>query len=209
MREIAPEFARYEHLPQPVCFCVTPGRPTASAEPWRPMTPLLQHIILGLTLALAVPLVFAAPDAGLRAAMIHNIARFVQWPPAADRAGRFDICTFGENAVTEALRALAGKAVNGVPASVRPVERDLGGCQMLYIAEERIGDMPAIADSLAADNAATLTISDAPSFLARGGMVQLVVLNDRQRFRINQELAEKAKLDINAKLLHLALPGID
>ena len=174
------------------------------------MISLFQNIAVGVALALAVPLVLAASDTELRAAMIFNIARFVQWPATSVQADHFEICTFGDNAVTEALNALAGKALNGASTSVRPVQQhDLSGCQLLYIAEERIEHMNIITETLTNSGTATLTISDAPSFLALGGMVQLVILNNRQRFRINQELAEKAKLGINAKLLQLALPGID
>lgn len=184
--------------------------PSARLGLLRSMTSLFQHMLLGLVLAIAVPVAMAATDAELRAAVIYNIARFVQWPPTST-SEHFAICTLGDNPVTEALGALAGKVMNGAPATVRAVQddRDLRGCHLLYVAEENVPRMTAITEVLANERAATLTISDAPSFLAIGGMVQLVVLNDRQRFRINQELAERAKLGMNAKLLQLALPGID
>lgn len=174
-------------------------------------TPSLQCLLFGLVLALVVPLARAATEAELRAAVIYNITRFVQWPPAAISNGRFEICTLGNNPAAEALATLQGKSLNELPVVIRAVrhDRDLAGCQMLYVATEEATRMAAVAETLANSHEATLTVSDAPSFLALGGMVQLVVVNDRQRFRINQELAEKAHLGINAKLLQLALPGID
>ena len=186
------------------------SRPLTLPEPPRPMISRLQRLLPGLALALLVPLAVAT-DAELHAAVIYNIARFVQWPETVTNNEHFGICTVGGNAITEALHALTGKTLNDAPVIVRPVQpdQDLSGCQLLYIAEENVARMSTITQALASRRAATLTISDAPSFLALGGMVQLVVLNDRQRFRINQDLAEKAKLGINAKLLQLALPGID
>lgn len=177
----------------------------------RTMNSRWQHLTIGLVLVFAVPLTLAATDAELRAAVIYNIARFVQWPQAAEPASQhFDICTLGNNPVAEALNALKGKMLNGAPAIVRSTQReDLSGCHLLYIAEDHAAHMTAISQTLATSRAATLTISDAPSFLALGGMVQLVVLNDRLQFRVNQELAETAKLSLNAKLLQLALPGMD
>lgn len=174
------------------------------------MISLFQRLLLGLVLTFAGSATMAATDAALRAAVIYNIARFVQWPPSS-ASERFEICTFGDNPVSAALDLLEGKTLNGALVSVRAVQRDreLSGCHLLYIAEGKAERMNAMATMLANSGAATLTVSDAPSFLASGGMVQLVIVNDRQRFRINKALAEKSQLGINAKLLQLALPGID
>lgn len=168
----------------------------------------ITSILLGLQLAIAPALAQAATEAELRAAVIYNIARFVQWPPGKSANGHFNICTVGANPITEALAALEGKPLSGLPSTIRAVRRDhdLAGCHVLYITTEESVRLSAISQLLASGHEATLTISDAPSFLALGGMVQLVVVEDRQRFRINQELAEKANLSINAKLLQLALP---
>lgn len=172
---------------------------------------LARQFALGFLLAFTPSLAQAASDAEVRAAMIYNIARFVQWPQTATQQERFDICTLGDNDVSGALGSLAGKELNGAPAVVRAVQRDvdLSGCHMLYIGVDEVTRMATLVKPLADNHVSTLTISDAPSFLALGGMVQLVVLNDRHRFRINRELAEKANLGINAKLLQLALPGVD
>lgn len=171
----------------------------------------IRRILFGLLLVLLPTLARSATEAELRAAVIYNIARFVQWPHPAAGSTNFDICTVGSNAVSEALSALAGKPLNGLPAIIRTARRDhdLLGCRLLYIAPEDTVRMAAISEIITNSHEATLTVSDAPSFLALGGMVQLVVVGDRQRFRINQDLAEKASLNINAKLLQLALPARD
>lgn len=171
------------------------------------MRNLLLRLLLGLLIGGASPCVRAATEAELRAAVIYNIARFVQWPATMGDA-RFTICSAGSNAVTEALTALQGKALGSQITATRTIGRDhdLSGCHMLYVAPDNAVRMAAIAALLSANHEATLTISDAPNFLARGGMVQLVVVEERQRFLINQDLAEKANLSINAKLLQLALP---
>ena len=147
----------------------------------------------------------------MSAAVIYNIARFVQWPHGATSSANFDICSIGNNTISDALTALEGKSLDGLPVAIRAVRRDsdLLGCKALYIAPDNTVRIAAISAILTNNHEATLTISDAPSFLALGGMVQLVVISDRQRFRINQELAEKANLSINAKLLQLALPARD
>ncbi len=172
------------------------------------MRPSIYSLLFCLLLAIAPAFARAATEAELRAAVIFNIARFVQWPRTAIKNADFDICTVGDNLIADALMALAGKPLNGLSVTVRPVRRDgdLSGCRVLYIAPDDVVRMAAISTILTDNHEATLTISDAPSFLALGGMVQLIVVEDRQRFRINQELAEKFHLNINAKLLQLALP---
>jgi len=94
---------------------------------------------------------------------------------------------------------------------VQAVRRDseLSGCQLIYITADDAVRLSSISEQLIANRAAALTISDAPSFIALGGIVQLVTVNNRQRFRINQALAEKNGLSISAKLLQLALPQGD
>lgn len=165
--------------------------------------------LLGLTLALWSAAAYPATEAELRAAVIYNIARFVRWPQTSAKATHFDICTVGSNAVSDALKEFTDKPLDGLPTAVRRVERDrdLHGCRMLYITPDDALRMAAISDILTRGHDATLTISDAPGFIALGGMVQLIVVNDRQRFRIDRVLADKANLSINAKLLQLALPG--
>ncbi len=170
-----------------------------------------RRCLAALVLGSAAPLAGAATEAELRAAVIFNIARFVQWPMPASAAPGFDICTVGESAVSEALAALTGKTLNDKLVAVRTIkrDRDVSGCHVVYINADSVVHLAAISAALSESHEPALTISEAPSFLALGGMVQLVVVNERLRFRINRPLAERTGLNINAKLLQLALPGID
>lgn len=163
-----------------------------------------------LTLVLALHALPALPAAEheLRAAMVYNIARFVQWPPPALTSSRFLLCAVGSNSDVDALTMLQGKPLGDQTVAVQLVRRDsdLDGCQLVYVAPTAALRLAAISEQLTARHLSALTISDAPSFIALGGMVQLVTVDNRQRFRINQALAEKNGLNINAKLMQLALP---
>jgi hypothetical protein len=172
---------------------------------------LLRRILLAVGLAsLALP-ALPADQHELRAAMVYNIARFVQWPRAALTSANFRLCTVGSGAETDAMTALEGKPLGDQTVAVQAVRRDseLSGCQLIYITADDAVRLSSISEQLIANRAAALTISDAPSFIALGGIVQLVTVNNRQRFRINQALAEKNGLSISAKLLQLALPQGD
>lgn len=169
------------------------------------------RLLLMLLLLATAPWVRAATEAELRVAMIYNIARFVQWPPAALAGERFNICAVGGDGVVDGLVQLADKRLHERPIAVRGVKRDadLGGCHIVYIAAEQALKLAPISERLRLGGSVGLTIGDTPNFTAGGGMVQLLTLDSRQRFRINQRAADKAGLAINAKLLQLALPPGD
>lgn len=171
----------------------------------------LRRALLTFTLLCQALPANSASETELKVAMIYNIARFVQWPRVAPAGKQFNLCTVGNNPLIDGLSVLQGKPLNDMPVAIQAVKRDadLASCQLIYIAPDDAVRLAAISNQLAATHSAALTISDAPSFIALGGMVQLVILESRQRFRINQHLAEKSGLAINAKLLQLALPGED
>lgn len=173
---------------------------------------LLRRALLALGLASYTLPALPADEHALRAAMVYNIARFVQWPRATLSAPHFRLCMVGSSpAEMDALATLQGKLLGEQIVAVQLIRRDseLAGCQLVYITADDAVRLATIAEQLTANHAAALTISDAPSFIALGGMVQLVTVNNRQRFRINQALAEQSGLSISAKLLQLALPQGD
>ena len=51
---------------------------------------------------------------------------------------------------------------------------------------------------------AVLTVSEAPQFVQRGGMIGLSVEAKRVRFTVNLEAAQEAGLSLNSELLRVA-----
>lgn len=54
-------------------------------------------------------------------------------------------------------------------------------------------------------NTPVLTVSDAPDFVDRGGMLQFVVQDDKVRFLVNLGAAERAGLSLSSELLKVAV----
>jgi hypothetical protein len=50
----------------------------------------------------------------------------------------------------------------------------------------------------------TLTVSDLPDFAQSGGIVNFIVEDERMRFVINTDAADRARLRFSSKLLSLA-----
>lgn len=140
----------------------------------------------------------------LTAAYLFNFAKLVEWPPAA-LGDTLNVCFVGAGGVREAFaRSVADKHVGARRIVVRAADDSVqrSDCGVLYFEASL-----APAGSLSPAGAAwpTLTVSDAPSFVARGGMIELFSEGNRLRFNINLDSAQHAGLRISSNLLQLAV----
>jgi hypothetical protein len=78
----------------------------------------------------------------------------------------------------------------------------IGGCQLLYLPND-LSTRKAVLESVGATP--ILTVSDAPKFLDEGGIVQLMLVENRVRFEIDATAAQRAGLRLSAQLLRLAV----
>jgi len=154
--------------------------------------------------ALAAP---APPDVNqAKANMLFNIAKFVEWPGLSpDKSTPLVFTILGEDELAAQLAGLLStKTVNGRPVFVRFARRpqDAKGSQILYLAaseSDLLGSVLA-----AVDSSAVLTVSDAPGFAARGGIIGFATEGEHVHFEVNLGQAERGGLKLSAKLLSLA-----
>ncbi len=149
----------------------------------------------------------AEPD--IKAAMVFNIARFTQWPaPALGAPDQpFTLCVLGRDEVTAALQGLEDKPLHGRPIRVTSLVREsaLGECRLLYVSRSEAFRLNQIANLLTASTRPVLSIADIPGFALKAGMVNLVKVDEKMRFEINQKEVEARGLTMSARLLQLAL----
>lgn len=149
----------------------------------------------------------AAPGPGLseyelKAAFIYNFAKFTEWPEEGSAVFRF--CVAGRDPFGEALDKLAERAVRNHPIAVfRGVEPDEAAeCELLFL---HGNDAPHRAAALKhAAGHPVLTVGDAPGFVDGGGMIELMMVENRVQFEVNLLAVKSAKLMISAQLLRLA-----
>jgi len=148
----------------------------------------------------------AVDESRLKAAFVFRFPQFVEWPEQAlaDRP-TLDICVTRPNPFGTILDELvAGETLNGRPLIVRQVgaRESLARCAVLYIGGddavagahlERVGTQP------------VLTIGDASTFLDRGGMIRLLMVDRRVRFEIDAAAADRAGLRLSSQLMRLAI----
>lgn len=143
----------------------------------------------------------------VKAAFLFHFAQFVDWPDGTFRDGDSPLvyCTVGEDAFKGELEAnLLGKKISTHPIQVRHASQitDLQGCHVLFIGE---GEKRQLASVLASvKGRPVLIVGDSERFANDGGMIGFCLEENKIRFDINLESAEKAQLRISAKLLALA-----
>lgn len=170
------------------------------------MFPLI--LLMGVGLAL-LP-VHARPEEPteyqVKAAFLYNFAKFVEWPEEAMAGGQsFVIGVMGRNPFGSDIdEAVAGKTVRDKPIVVRRFSKieDAIGSHVLFISDSEAEDVVRIVRQLS--RAPILTVSDLPRFAERGGMIQLLLEQNRVRFAINPAAIERAGLKPSSQLLKLA-----
>ncbi len=164
-----------------------------------------------LACAAALPLARAARaqtlnEARVKARLALTLARYTQWPAGSFAPGgdALVLCV-AQRSETLALAfgELAGQTVAGrtvrVLTSPPPAA---AGCHLLYVQDGAERDAAALL--AAARGAPLLTVGDADGFAARGGMVELVNVNDAMRLDVNLRALRAAQLELSSRVLQLA-----
>jgi hypothetical protein len=140
----------------------------------------------------------------VKAAFILNFVRYVEWPPA-DRRPPLRICVLGENPFGDRLTSVvAGEQWQGGPIEVHVVPdiRRGDSCHLIYVPASATPRFTPATTVL--DGRAVLTVGEHEQFLERGGILRLFLEDNRVRFSVNQQSADRAGLQISSRLLRLA-----
>jgi hypothetical protein len=143
----------------------------------------------------------------LKAAVLVNLMRFVDWPATAAYSRPqtpTELCTLGRDPFGMALDEYAGNLVNGRPLIIRRLQRgdDPHECQLIYISSSERNLLAQILKNL--QGSPVLTVGETDQFAARGGMIQLTVEDKQVHFTINLEVASREQLRIRSNLLALS-----
>lgn len=148
-----------------------------------------------------------ATEYELKAAYLYNFGKFVNWPAAgAKQSGEeFVVCVLGQDPFGPVLDStVAGEKVGGKAVTVKRINQRDGAaaCRIIFISAS---EQPRLRQILMDAPAGTLTVSDIPDFLARGGMIQFVTRENKVRFEVNLTAAERAGLSLSSELLKVAV----
>lgn len=181
------------------------GRFGSTGKMRRPVLLLSLLVWIGALLqARAEPI--APSEYQVKAAFIYHFAKFVDWPaePLALHQP-FVIGILGRDPFDGFIdEVVSGKSVRDRPIIVKRFSKieEASGCQILFVSSSEGEGVVRLLKQL--DRAPILTVSDIDRFAELGGMVQLVMDENRVRFAINLAAVERTGLKPSSQLLKLA-----
>ena len=190
------------------------GTPIGQPRGARTLGSLAKRVAICVLLAhAAIPAVVSgqqesAGEYEVKAAMLHNLANFVEWPESAypDPHAHIVLCILGRDPFGNSLTSatLHTRANTAARVLVRRLEndRDVRACHILYISSSERKTIGQVLSTL--KSASVLTVGEMTLFAEQGGMIQFSLDDQRVRFDINPDAASRAGLRISSKLLALA-----
>jgi hypothetical protein len=183
-----------------------PHTPPSSARPPR-LLPRLLCLLALLGLSRGAPAsTFPIPkEYQLKAGFLYNFSKFVQWPEDRfdDEGSAIVIAVLGTDRFGGELdRVVKDRLVEGRAIVVRHIKTaaEIPSAHIVFVSRDA---EPLVVDSLHT-LPGVLTVGETTAFTARGGIVAFYVMNDKVRFEINSDAAEKAGLKLSGQLLKLA-----
>lgn len=148
----------------------------------------------------------SADEYEIKAAMLLNLTRFVEWPASklGDHSAPFVIGIVGHDPFGRDLdKLLGGKNVAGHPIVVQRLSasQHLEGCHILFVGRGERRKLDELSPSLA--RTSVLTVGDGDRFAASGSVVGLVVRDNRVQIEVNLAAAQRHGLVISSRLLRL------
>jgi len=160
---------------------------------------------LAAGLALLLPAAaMAQMEYEVKGAFLFKFLSYVEWPPESlDGAhGPLVVGVLGDDGVRAALQDIVqGRQAQGRPVEVRRLKSgdSATGMHVVFVGRAEAGALPGLAGKQG-----LLVVSDTPDALARGAMINLLLVENRVRFEVDPQAAERSGLRISSRLLSLA-----
>lgn len=176
------------------------------------LVPALASLLLGVCLATA-PRAFAqeegdslAAQRRIEAAYLYKFGAYITWPADAFSGpdSPFVIGVAADAGVLDELTNLvAGRNINGRSVAVRRVHagQSLAGIHLLFVAA---GTDQSDALIAAARDKPTVAVTEGADGLERGADMTFVLVNDRVRFDVALDSAQRDGIKISSQLLSVA-----
>lgn len=146
------------------------------------------------------------PEYSVKAAFVYNFARFTEWPESAfhGAASPLRLCVLGQDPFNGALDTIAGRTIGNRELLVSyPIWADSAqDCHILFIGESAQSQLPEIVTHL--NGSPVLIIGDTPDIARSGGVIGLETVENRIRFRVNLDAAQRSGLKLSSRILDLA-----
>jgi hypothetical protein len=153
-------------------------------------------------LSLAAGELHAAPEYGIKTAIMYNLMRLVEWPTQTQNS--VQVCFIGAEPFADALNLIRDKQVRNRPLEfVKDIRLEQAeNCAVLFIAASESERLEEILTAV--NHLPLLTVADSEGFAERGVITNLIREDNKIRVHLNLKAAERAHLGISQTLLELA-----
>jgi hypothetical protein len=143
----------------------------------------------------------------VKAAFLFNFIQFIEWPAGAfpDKYSPIVVGIIGDDSTGRALeQSLQNRSISGRDLVLRQIEwpGEIKGVHILLLCASEAKDTASILASLKGNP--ILTVGETDRFGKLGGIINFYIEENKVRFEINIDAAEKARLKISSQLLSLA-----
>jgi hypothetical protein len=135
---------------------------------------------------------------------IYNFSRLIQWP-SGSAAGDFVIGVVGDNEIYNSLVSfVSNKKVGTQSIVVRKFEepQTVSRCHIIFVGDSKISRLSDIIARLQGSN--SLIITEKRGMIHSGAAIDFFVEQDKLKFVLNTENAEKYKLIVSKSLQDMA-----
>lgn len=146
------------------------------------------------------------PEAKIKAALIFNFMRFIDWPEESDVTGV--ICVVGpKHEYRQALEFLTTQQLKKTSITLQEIQNGngadlLGTCQIVFITNSATQKQKK--DLIASESRPFLIVGEDVNFTEYGAMINLTKQNQKVGFEVNLMNAKHANFRISSKVLRLA-----
>ncbi len=168
---------------------------------------LSTSLLLLLCVATAPVQAQTAAETSVKAAIVHKIAKFVEWPRDAfdSKNEPMTFCIVGDDNMLDAISRLGNQKIHNrtiVAVATQDPTEGLDACDVLYLGDDPDREVSEWTSAVAGKP--ILTFGESGGYGDDGSIVKVMVRRDKVRFEVNLDANEGTGLRIGARLLQLA-----
>ncbi len=139
----------------------------------------------------------------VKAAFVYNFMVFTRWPEYSGET--LNLCIFGTDYFKNEIDKLQNRSIGDHQINIVRTHNfaELEDCQTVFFSRSAQEEFAAVLEVLRTKH--ILTLADHPEALDHGVVINMVLSQDKVVFEINLREARKSGLNLNAKLLNLAV----
>ncbi len=156
----------------------------------------------------------SAPEYLIKAGYLYKYFLFFEWPasffPTGSRNDNLVIGIIGDNPFGHYFDPIQGKQLKNLNKKIEIIhfggfqkEFNPDACHILFISKSESKHLQNILEKTRGKP--VLTVADQEGFLEKGGMINLLSVNDLIRWEINLEAIEEAGLTVSATIVQSAV----